>query len=117
MVEKPINISKRTEGTQGRSTKTKTPIFGMVERFSYAVVMQVPDTKASKLKVIIELFIAEGSHIFTDEYQAYRGLGEKYTHSVIQHGARNSRKRMLAPIVLKAFGNISNEWYLVHIIL
>ena len=78
--------SKRTEGTQGRSTKTS--IFGMVERFGNAVVMQVPDTKASTLKAIIEQFIAGGSHIFTDEYQAYRGLGEKYTHSVIQHGAK-----------------------------
>ena len=95
--------SKRTEGTQGRSTKTKTPIFGMVERFGNAVVMQVPDTKASTLKAIIEQFIAGGSHIFTDEYQAYRGLGEKYTHSVIQHGAREFSKENVSTNSIEGF--------------
>lgn len=84
--------SRRTEGTQGRSTKTKTPIFGMVERFGNAKVIKVSDTKASTLKPIIEQFIAEGSHIFTDEYQAYNGLGEKYIHSVIQHGVKEYSK-------------------------
>lgn len=95
--------SKRTEGTHGRSTKTKTPIFGMVERFGNAVVMQVPDTKAPTLKVIIEQFIAEGSHIFSDEYQAYRGLGEKYTHSVIQHGVKEFSKENISTNTIEGF--------------
>jgi transposase-like protein len=84
--------SKKTEGTQGRSTKTKTPIFGMVERFGNARVMKVSDTKASTLRPIIEQFVAYGSHIFTDEYQAYNGLNGKYTHSVIQHGVKEYSK-------------------------
>jgi transposase-like protein len=84
--------SRRTERTQGRSTKTKTPIFGMVERFGNARVMKVSDTKASTLRPIIEQFVAYGSHIFTDEYQAYNGLNGKYTHSVIQHGVKEYSK-------------------------
>ena len=42
--------SKRTAGTQGRSTKTKTPVFGMVEREKgKAVVIKVEDTRAKTL--------------------------------------------------------------------
>ena len=41
--------SKRTEGTQGRSTKTKTPIFGMIERDGSVVAMKVGDTKGLPL--------------------------------------------------------------------
>ena len=37
--------NKRTEGTQGRSTKTKTPIFGMIEREKGTVVAMMPTTK------------------------------------------------------------------------
>lgn len=95
--------SKRTEGTQGRSTKTKTPIFGMVERFGNARVLKVSDTKASTLRPIIEQFVADGSHIFTDEYQAYNGLGEKYTHLVIQHGIKEYSKGCITTNSIEGF--------------
>lgn len=45
--------SKKVEGTQGRSTKTKTPIFGMLERDGKVVAMKVEDTKGSTLIPII----------------------------------------------------------------
>ena len=82
--------SKRTEGTQGRSTKTKTPIFGMVERKEgRAVVIKVDDTKAKTLMPIIKQFVIENAHIFTDELSAYQGLSkEGYIHDVIQHGLK-----------------------------
>ena len=82
--------SKRTEGTQGRSTKTKTPIFGMVEREnSRAVAMMVEDTKAKTLMPIIKQFVKANAHVFTDELVSYNGLSkEGYIHDVIQHGLR-----------------------------
>ena len=39
--------SKKVAGTQGRSTKTKTPIFGMIERNGNVVAMKVDDTKGA----------------------------------------------------------------------
>jgi transposase-like protein len=80
--------SKRTANTQGRSIKTKTLIFGMVERMGNVRAMKVSDTKHSTLQMLIGQFVAEGSRLYTDEYQAYNGLGENYQHSVVQHGAK-----------------------------
>lgn len=82
--------SKKTEGTQGRSTKTKTPIFGMVEREEgRAVVIKVDDTKTKTLMPIIKQFVKDNAHIFTDELTSYNGLSkEGYIHDVILHGLK-----------------------------
>ena len=78
--------SKKTEHTQGRSLKTKSPIFGMTERHGNVVAMHVEDTKAKTLKPIIMQFVSENSHIFTDEHCAYSGLADEgYIHSIINH--------------------------------
>ena len=81
---------KKTEGTQGRSTKTKTPIFGMIEREEgRAVVIKVEDTKAKTLMPIIKQFVRDNARIFTDELVSYQNLSkEGYIHEVIQHGLK-----------------------------
>ena len=81
--------SKRTEGTQGRSTKTKTPIFGMVQRNGKVVAMKVSDTKGATLLPIVEQFVKEGTTTYTDELSAYNGLSQKgYDHLFVNHGKR-----------------------------
>ena len=60
--EKNKHASKRTEGTQGRSTKTKKAVVGMV--------------------------VEPGATVVTDEYGAYRGIQGNYEHAVIRHGAK-----------------------------
>ena len=85
--------SKKTEGTQGRSTKTKTPIFGMVAREGEARALVVKDTKAATLLPIIKQFVADNAHIFTDELSSYAGLSsEGYKHGVIHHGEKEYSK-------------------------
>lgn len=81
---------KKTEGTQGRSTKTKTPIFGMVERKNgIAVAIKVENTQAKTLLPIIKQFVKDNAHIFTDEMSAYNGLcKEGFTHDVIHHAQK-----------------------------
>lgn len=97
---------KKTAKTQGRSTKTKTPIFGMTmvwktedvneltgevkeKTHTYEVAMKVQDTKASTLIPIINHFVAEGSTIVTDELSAYNALdGKKYNHVFVRHGEK-----------------------------
>ena len=81
--------SKKTPNTQGRSTKTKTPIFGMVQRDGNVHALKVMDTKAETLMPIIKQFCEENSHFFTDELGSYASLDkEGMKHDVIQHGIR-----------------------------
>ena len=81
--------SKKTEGTQGRSTKTKTPIFGMVQRNGKVVAMKVEDTKAKTLMPIIKQFVRENAHLLTDELSSYQGLNrEGYSHDYVSHGQK-----------------------------
>lgn len=80
---------KKTEGTQGRSTKTKTPIFGMLEREGNVVVMKVEDTKGATLMPIVAQFVEEGSTTYTDEANIYNKLdGNGYEHLFVNHSQR-----------------------------
>lgn len=81
--------SKRTEGTQGRSTKTKTPIFGMIAREGNVVAMKVEDTKGATLMPIVEQFVNEGATVYTDEGAMYNKLNSLgYAHSFVCHNQR-----------------------------
>ena len=78
--------SKKVEGTQDRSTKTKTPIFGMVEREGSIKALAVENTRIETLMPIIKEYVYEHSEIFTDELSSYSKLSENgYTHSVVYH--------------------------------
>ncbi|MBR3399967.1 MAG: IS1595 family transposase [Prevotella sp.] len=98
--EKWKHKSMRTPHTQGRSTKTKTPVFGMMERstyvndkgeeepITYVHAFVVENTNRTTLQPIIQQFIEDGSRVITDELSAYNGLSALgYTHAVVNHGA------------------------------
>ena len=81
--------SKKTNGTQGRSTKTKKPIFGMIQRSGKLVAMAVENTKAETLMPIIKQFVAENTVVYTDELKSYNRLSnEKYNHGVVHHNEK-----------------------------
>lgn len=85
-VEKNKHESKKTEGTQGRSTKTKRAIFGMIQRKGNIVAMTVKDTKADTLMPIIKQFVAENAVVYTDELSSYNRLSkENFAHGVVHH--------------------------------
>ena len=87
--EKNKHESKKTEGTQGRSTKTKTPVFGMIERNGSLVARKVQDTKGNTLCPLIRQFVKEGSRIFTDEFIGYNSLyNSEYTHAIVRHNVK-----------------------------
>ena len=98
--EKWKHKSMRTPNTQGRSTKTKTPVFGMMERstivnadneeenITYVHAFVVENTNRATIQPIIQQFVEEGSRVITDELSAYNGLATLgYTHAVVNHGA------------------------------
>lgn len=103
--EKNKHESKRTEGTQGRSTKTKTPVFGMVERGGTLVAKKVQNTQGNTLSPIIRKFVKPGSRIYTDEYIGYHSLYDsEYTHAIVHHNAKEF-------VVGKAYtNNIEGFW-------
>ena len=87
--EKYKHAFKKTEGTQGRSLKTKTPVFGMAQREGKVVAKKTSNVQGKTLCSIINQFVKVGSRIFSDEYIGYNTLVEsEYTHSVVNHGAR-----------------------------
>ena len=81
--------NKRTEGTQGRSTKTKTPIFGMLQREGKVVAMKVENTQGATLMPIVSQFVESGSTTYTDEANIYHNLTKNgYEHLFVNHGKR-----------------------------
>jgi transposase-like protein len=77
--------NKKTKGIQGRSTKYKTPVFGMIERGGNLIAQVVPNTKANTLISLIKENVSTDAHIITDEWVAYRSLWKDYRHSFVKH--------------------------------
>ena len=100
--EKWKHKSMHTPNTQGRSTKTKTPVFGMMERttifnekkgefepMTYVRAVVVEKTDSNTLLPVIGQFVADGSHIITDELNSYNHLDQMgYEHSIVCHSAQ-----------------------------
>ena len=80
---------KHVEGTQGRSTKTKTPIFGMQQRNGNVVAIKVENTQGATLMPIVEQFVESGTTTYTDEANIYNKLTENgYIHQFVNHSQR-----------------------------
>jgi hypothetical protein len=77
--------SKRVEGTQGRSAKDKTPVLGLLSRDSEVVVKVVDDVSSATIQPIMVENVKKGSNVHTDEWNAYKGLGKIYVHSIVNH--------------------------------
>lgn len=86
--EKNKHDSKRTEGNQGRSVKTKTPVLGMVERKGKLVATIVPNTSVKVLTPSIRKYVTEGSVVYTDEWGGYKNMHKIYEHLFVHHKER-----------------------------
>lgn len=102
--EKNKHQSKRTEGTQGKSLKTKSAIFGMAEREGRTAAFAVPDTKAATLRTYIAQFVADNANIFTDESACYHGLEEEgYKHDIVNHSIAEYTKGCVTTNTIEGF--------------
>jgi transposase-like protein len=84
---------RKAQGVKsGRSTigdKSKTPVFGIVERGGKIMASVVPDARAVTLMPIIKEHVLPASMIFTDEWRSYFGLTKAgYTRRRIYHRER-----------------------------
>ncbi len=83
--EKNKHQSKRTEGSQGRSVKTKTPVVGVIQRSGELRAQQVKDTRGYHLKPFVIKNVEFGSELHTDEWWGYKGLVALFKHRVVKH--------------------------------
>lgn len=83
--EKNKHKSKRTEGTQGRSVKTKSAVAGIVERGGELRAKKVPDTTGYQLRQFVYKNLEFGSKLHTDEWWGYKGLAQAFKHKFIKH--------------------------------
>ena len=73
----------------GRGTVGKIPVFGLRDRKTGQVIMQVvKSTDAPTLQGIIKENVLFGSTVCTDEAAAYNGLDATYKHKVVNHSAK-----------------------------
>ncbi len=81
--------NKRTPGTQGRSTATKTAVLGLKSRsqgvFAQAV---MGDLGGSVVQDFVTANVAKGAILMTDEYSAYAKVSENYDHRIVTHSAK-----------------------------
>ena len=76
---------KKVENSQGRSSKDKTPVVGMVEREGKLNAKAVENVKHETLSREIINNVKESAKLYTDEWLGYKGLERIYDHSFVKH--------------------------------
>lgn len=79
------HFDKRLKGVQGRSTKDKAPVFGMVERGGKLNAKLVKDVTVRTLTNEIVSCVKDAT-IYSDEWLGYNALKRIYDHQFIKHG-------------------------------
>lgn len=100
------HASKKIEGSQGRSGKDKTPVFGLLERGGNVKTHVVTDTTAKSLKPIIEEMVEQGAILITDEWGAYNGLNANYSHEVIKHNENEYVRGLVHTNTIEGFWSL-----------
>ncbi|MDR0325223.1 MAG: IS1595 family transposase [Oscillospiraceae bacterium] len=80
------HASKKIDGSQGRSSKDKTPVVGMVERAGKLNAYKVDNVQAETLSAEVINSVKTTASLYTDEWVGYNGLSRIYDHSVVKHG-------------------------------
>lgn len=83
--EKNKHKNRKTAGTQGRSTKTKTPVVGVISRGGELRAKQIEDTRGYNLRQFIIKNVEFGSDLHTDEWHGYRHLRALFQHQFVRH--------------------------------
>ncbi len=80
------HANKKIKGTQGRNTKDKIAVAGVLDRAGKRIIAQkVKDVQSRTLKSFIGQNVKKGSTIATDDWKSYRGLVPKFKHLIVKH--------------------------------
>lgn len=84
--EKNKHASKRTEGTQGRSTKTKTPVLAVVQRKGAVRAAKSESVNSKTIGGFLTDNVVLGTKLMTDENPSYKSVQWLYNHNFVKHG-------------------------------
>ncbi len=76
--------TKKNKGGQGRSTKQKTPVFGLLSKGKVHAQV-IPDAKKNTLQSIIDELVSAGSRIISDCWGGYNDVQKNYLHETVAH--------------------------------
>lgn len=91
--EKNKHFNKRTPHTQGRNTKTKSVVMGLIQRGGEIRANVVPDVKMRTLEAEIIKHVKMGSQLYTDELLSYSKIGKLYPHDMVKHSSGQYAKK------------------------
>lgn len=81
------HAKNKTKNAQGRSTKDKTPVVGMIERGGKVIAKVTTGTSSADITPLVETYVAKTASVYTDEWSGYNGIKGGYNVEVVQHGA------------------------------
>ncbi|MDE0536938.1 IS1595 family transposase [Tenacibaculum sp. L6] len=79
------HASKKVKNSQGRSSKDKTAVVGMVERKGKLTARTVENVKSETLTSEIIRNVKESAKLYSDEWLGYKGVSRIYDHSIVKH--------------------------------
>jgi len=86
--EKNKHASKRTKGTQGVSTKTKSVVLGMRERGGRTRAMPIDSTGISNTHSAVRDNVEQGTQLYTDDARHWTGGVDGYSHQAVKHSVK-----------------------------
>ena len=97
---------KKTKGTQGKSTKVKTGVFGIISGNEVRAFV-VPNTKAKTLVPIMKKHIEPTAVVYTDEARSYNGVIKHFPkHFIVNH----NKGRHLDEVTGATTNRMENFW-------
>ncbi len=81
------HLVKKVANSQGRSTKDKTAVVGMVQRGGRVIAKKVKDVQLNTIQKLIECHVTRHSILYTDEYQVYSALQLIHDHRKVNHSS------------------------------
>jgi len=83
--EKNKHKNKRTPHSQGRSTQTKIPVVGMIERGGKVRTYVTDNVGSQVMTALATQTIKQGSIIFSDTWSGYKHMYRHYFHRMVNH--------------------------------
>jgi transposase-like protein len=71
-----------------KTTSNKATVLGMIERGGRVRAEVVPDAKRKSVEPRIHEAVEPGTTVCTDGLRSYQGLGDQYSHEVIDHAEK-----------------------------
>ena len=87
-LEKNKHASKKTEGTQGRSTKTKTPVLSSVQRGGMVYSKSLKAVSSKNIRDVLNERVSHDATLETDTFPAYNSVGGEFAgHETVDHAS------------------------------